>query len=320
VWAVTAAGAVRSPRESGRVAGRAGLTIAELLVAAAVGGVVSTGAVLAVVRVGRASALDAERAQARAQLAQAAAVLAHELGAAALDAGGADGTADGGDVAEASDSAVEVRALVGGSVVCAVGGAAGGASAVELAPEAAGVAWWAAAPRAGDVALVHDPGALPGRADDAWRERAVVDVTSGAAVCGAGPFAAYGAGGGARWRLALAAPALPATVGAGAPVRVLRRRRYALYRAGDQRWYLGAREWDADGPQGVQPLAGPFAPPEAAGMRVTVRDTAGAAVGLRGAGAAEVEVRLLALRQHLGVAWRDSVGVRVRPAGGGWAP
>jgi hypothetical protein len=109
-------------------------------------------------------------------------------------------------------------------------------------------------------------------------------------------------------------------VGAGAPVRVLRRRRYTLYQGGDQRWVVGVREWDAAGPQGVQPLAGPFEPAAAGGMRVTVRDGAGAVVPAGAAGAAEVEVRLLAVRRRLGAAWPDSARVRVRPAGAGWAP
>ncbi len=317
--AVTAGAAVRAGSARLRTAGCDTPALdAELLVAAALGGVVTTAAVLTAVRVRRAAALEAARAQARAQLAQGVGVLAHELGAAALGPGASD--ADGADVAEASDTALDVRAVVGGSVVCSAGGGAGGGSEIDLAPEAGGVAWWAARRRAGAGARVHAPGASRGRADVAWRERGVVGAAAGAAVCGAGPFALPGAGVGSGWRLALGGPALPATVGAGAPVRVLRRRRYALYQGGDHRWYVGAREWDAGGPQGVQPLAGPFAPPAEGGMRVVVRDTGGAAVGLGGAGAAELEVRLLAVRQQLGVAWRDSAGMRVRPVGGGWAP
>jgi type II secretory pathway pseudopilin PulG len=289
---------------------RRGATLAELLVAAAVGGVVSTAAVVALVRVRRSAAVETERALARAQLAQAAGVLAHELRGAAL----APGADDGGDLLEARDTAVDVRAAVGGSVACAAG-ADGAGSWVALAPAGPGAGWWAAAPRAGDAALVHDPGALPGAADDAWRERAVLAADAGGAWCAGGPYAALGAG--PAWRLALAAPALPATAAAGAPVRVVRRRRYALYRGGDGLWALGVREWDAGGPQGVQPLAGPFEPPEAGGMRAAVRDSAGAVVAPDAPGAAEVEVRLLAVRRRLGAAWRDSAGVRVRPAGAG---
>lgn len=292
------------------------MTLAELLVAAVVGGVVSTAAVVTAVRVRRASAVESERALARAQLAQAAAVLSMELRGVAPGAG----AGDGGDLAEASDSAVDVRAVVGGSVACAVG-TAGGGSSVDLAAGTMGVGWWSAPPRAGDVALVHDPGALPGASDDAWHERAVTGATSGAGVCAAGAFAAFGAGDETRWRLVLAGPALPPTVVVGAPVRVVRRRRYTLYRAGDGRWYVGMREWDGTTPSGVQPLAGPFDALGDGGMRVVARDAGGAvlAPGSPGA-AAEVEVRLVATRRWLGAAWRDSVRVLVRPAGGGGAP
>jgi len=291
------------------------MTLAELLVAAVVGGVVSTAAVVTAVRVRRASAVEGERALARAQLAQAAAVLAAELRGVAPG----PGSADGGDLAEASDSAVDVRAGVGASVACVVT-ATGGGSSVDLAAGGVGVGWWSAPPRAGDVALVHDPSALPGAADDVWHERTVAAATTGAGVCTTGAFAPLGAGAGTRWRLALAGAALPSTVGAGAPVRVLRRRRYALYRAGDGLWYLGMREWDGAGPSGVQPLAGPFDALVAGGMRVVARDAAGAVVAPGSpAAVAEVEVRLVATRRRLGAAWRDSVRVVVRPVGGGGA-
>lgn len=51
------------------------------------------------------------------------------------------------------------------------------------------------------------------------------------------------------------------TVPAGAPVQVVRRGRYSIYRASDGGWYLGYRRCDALGPsrcQSVQPVAGPY--------------------------------------------------------------
>ena len=306
---------VRGPAPATRVArgARRGVTLAELLVAAAVGGLVSTAAVVSAVRVRRAAAVGNARALAAAQLAQAAGVLAHELRGAAPSAG----PDDGADLIEATDSAVDVRATLGASVACAVT-PAGVGSAVDLAPAAAGLAWWHAAPRAGDVALVHDPGVLPGAADDAWRERAVVSADASAEVCVAGPFASAAPPAAPRWRLALAGPALPATVAAGAPVRVVRRRRYVLYRGGDGLWAFGVREWDGAALQAVQPIAGPFEPPARGGMRAEVRDSSGAVVAAGGPGVTSVDVRLAAARRVLHV-WRDSARVRVRP-GGGWAP
>lgn len=51
------------------------------------------------------------------------------------------------------------------------------------------------------------------------------------------------------------------TVPAGAPVQVVRRGRYSVYRASDGDWYLGYKRCDALGPsrcQSVQPVAGPY--------------------------------------------------------------
>lgn len=292
-----------------------GYTLVELLVAAVVGGLVSTAAVVTGARVRRAAAEQAERVQARAQLAQAAAVLGTELG------GVATGSApEGADVVEASDSVLEVRATVGGGVACTVGAGAGGGSVLDVGASGAGVGWWEATPGAADVVLVHDPGVDPGAGDDVWHARAATGATTGAGVCAGSPFVM--GGGAPSWRLALAPPALPATVGMGAPVRVLRRRRYALYRAGDGLWYLGMREWDAGGWNGVQPLAGPFDALGDGGMRVVVQDRAGA---VRAAGApmpvgAEIDVRFRASRRRGMASWRDSARVVVRTAGDGGAP
>lgn len=59
-------------------------------------------------------------------------------------------------------------------------------------------------------------------------------------------------------------------VPAGAPVQVVRRGRYSIYRGSDGDWYLGYRRCDALGPsrcQAVQPVAGPY--------RARVNGTAG---------------------------------------------
>lgn len=53
-------------------------------------------------------------------------------------------------------------------------------------------------------------------------------------------------------------------VPAGAPVQLVRRARYSIYRASDGGWYLGYKRCDALGPsrcQGVQPVAGPYRVP-----------------------------------------------------------
>ncbi|GLC27896.1 PulJ/GspJ family protein [Roseisolibacter agri] len=242
------------------------------------------------------------REQARAQLGQAAGVLAAELrGATALPS-----PTDVADLLLVADTAVEVRAPVGGGVACATGG-----DYVEVlesvATGAPAVGWWSDAPEAGDVVHVHDEGAQPTVRDDAWHARDLVAVEHSATACATGPFAPWRAAG-AQLRLRLAGAALPATVSAGAPVRVTRRRRYVHYRAGDGTWQLGQREWSA-ALGALQPVAGPLASrsAQAPGLSVVARD----------AGRLDVVARVeLAFP---GARWRDSAVVRA-PLDTGRAP
>jgi hypothetical protein len=62
--------------------------------------------------------------------------------------------------------------------------------------------------------------------------------------------------------------------------RITRPLRYSLYRAGDGWWYLGIRTWNPATAQfnGVQPTAGPYAPPGRNGSRIEYFDSAGNAI------------------------------------------
>ena len=246
-----------------------------------------------------------EREQARAQLAQSAAVLAGELRGISV----APTATDAADLLALTDSAVELRGAIGGGVACAVT-----PDAVEmanaLAPDAPPIAWWSDAPDVGDVVHVHDAGSSPRAADDAWHARTVVAVEHGVGLCAAGPLAVW-RGPGAGLRLRLAPPSLPVTTTAGAPVRVTRRRRYALYRAGDATWQLGQRTWDG-ATSTLQPVAGPLAAYGGAtsGLALAIVDGNGnapAPVGVAG----QVTIVARADRRWAGVTWRDSATARV---------
>lgn len=245
------------------------------------------------------------REQARAQLGQAAGVLAAELQGAAA----APSPTDVGDLLLVSDTAVEVRAPVGGGVACAVG-----ADLVELLESspvgAPAVGWWSDAPEPGDVAHVHDDGAQPTWRDDAWHAREVVAVERSVTACVTGPFATWRAPG-AQLRLRLAGAPLPATVTAGAPVRVTRRRRYVHYRAGDGTWQLGQREWSTS-VGALQPVAGPLAARTAVAPGLSI-----AAVGAPDVARLELVARVE--QRVLRGTWRDSAVV-VAPLDTGRAP
>jgi|GEM_PF-1415091 len=72
---------------------------------------------------------------------------------------------------------------------------------------------------------------------------------------------------------------LPAPLLAGAPVRVVRLVRYALYQSGSE-WFLGRKERTTAGWDVVQPVAGPLLSPSARGLVLQVRDANGTAIAI----------------------------------------
>ncbi|GJG85367.1 hypothetical protein tb265_05480 [Gemmatimonadetes bacterium T265] len=269
-----------APATRGRA--RRGTALVDALLAAVLGALVLAAALSVAVRVARASHEHDARAAARAQLEQAAGALTADLRPITAAADGADPS----DLRALADTAVELTATVGGGVACAVTSVSSTGSIVELAsvpdvPSAPTLVWWNTPPRTGDVAFFHDDAGTPSPADDRWTLRTVRTVSEGTTYCRSGPFAtatAAGTGPGAlRVRLALDPPVLPSTVGAGAPVRVGRHRRYSLYRAPDG-WQLGLREWDGSAWDGIQPAAGPFDTPGRRGLQLDAVDTSGTPV------------------------------------------
>ena len=215
---------------------RRGVTLVELLVALALGGIVlgvATGSLLRQQRTVRwIDGLSGAEVQARSVLR----LLADELEP--LDAGAGDFAAR-----QASDSSLEVRAVVAASLSC------DSSVALTLVPDVAlgpplGVV--ARPPAEGDSAWLY-------RDSLGWRGHRVVSVARRTTACGVPTSAA-----GATYSLTLDAPA---SVPAATPVRVTRWERWVVYRASDGRWQLGVREWDAPTSRFLppQPVAGPFA-------------------------------------------------------------
>ena len=87
------------------------------------------------------------------------------------------------------------------------------------------------------------------------------------------------AGGRAASRVSLEVGAAPPTP-IGSVVRVTRPTRYSLYRGGDSRWYLGARDWNpaANRFNTTQPVSGPFAAATDRGLEFQYLDSTGAAL------------------------------------------
>lgn len=266
---------------------RAGTSLPELLVALVLFGLVGAATLRALDRQARFHAGVMAVLEARGQHAA-----VHE--ALAVSLRGISAT--GGDIARLADSAIVFRLQVGSGVAC---GLAGGA--LDLAPDsiAAGqrLGAFATWPQAGDTAWVFDEGPTDAAADDAWAALRITSATLAAGRCAGSPLvdpvldAARPA-----WHLAVSG-APPATAVTGAPVRLTRVARFALYRGGTGESWLGYAEVQpAAGWITIQPVAGPYLPynrsaPPASGIALQALDSSGAAVPFPG-GAAPVMVSI----------------------------
>lgn len=212
-----------------------------------------------------------------------------------------------GDVAEARDTSLQLRATNGAGVVC--GGSP--TSLVVASYLGAGARALALAATAGDTLwLLAD-----GDSVEQWR-----------------PFRLSGAR-----RVASACPVLDAaaaqlfdvahlwaadlrdstSVTPGTFVRITRPVRYSFYRAGDGHWYLGVHSWNAATARFnlVQPLAGPYASPLTGGTGFRYFDASDDALALGGADGrhvARVEMQLVGEPTPPGVTDTERVVVALR--------
>ena len=231
---------------------RSGFTLIETMVVLVLGGLVLG----LVMQVGVTLQRQFERAGARigeaVQLREAAAILPLDLRSLSAPAG---------DIAagEARDSSLEIRATIASAIVCAIDG-----EKVLLAfPGYESRDAPSRLPQLGDTLWLLDDAALQER----WRPHLVHSID------GTGTCAADGDGDGVvRWEGFLLAHALRVGIGAGSgalvgsAVRVTRPERISFYRAADNAWYLGLRDWNGATARfnPVQPVSGPYHTPRGA--------------------------------------------------------
>jgi hypothetical protein len=238
---------------------RRGTTLAELVVAFTLLSVISALAAAVLVGAERRLRAVSEASGAAHTVRDGAALLAGEIG--------------GGDsIVVRGDTAVELLALIGQSALCARA-----AAWLVLPPSvtSAGQAFtlWRSPPSAGDVAAAFDTSA------NQWRYRRVdaVSAPTDGGGCVPASYLITVADSAARTpvtRLVLA-DSFPPTVGVGAPVRLLRRVRWTLYRGGDGQWALGQRSCDpVTGCGTAQPAAGPFASARDSGLVIRIENDA----------------------------------------------
>ena len=172
-----------------------------------------------------------------------------------------------GDVAEARDTALQIRAPLWSGVVCS---ASGNSLIVAAYSGAAGHAIAPAAQSGDTLWLLVDADSA-----ESWRPLRVESLRQ---ISGSCP--AIDASGAPVYDLShLWSVALrdSASVLNGVPVRLARPLRLSIYRSSDGRWYLGMRSWSTATAQWniVQPLAGPFAPATRGGARFQYFDLHG---------------------------------------------
>jgi len=238
-----------------------GITLVELLVAMAVGGVALSLVAVICMREQRLFAdLGAQNATS-VQLRDAEAILPIDLRAA---------SAPQGDLREARDTSIELRGIVASAIICDTA-----RGAVVLAPatdSASAYAGYLTTPDVGDTAWVL----APGDSSEVWEPyRVAASGTFAAGACGAlGPRLAGESATAPRVLLSLEGAAPAARV--GMPLRITRPLRYSLYRGSDARWYLGQRDWSSVTQRfnSIQPVSGPLLSPAAGGLVFRYLDSA----------------------------------------------
>jgi prepilin-type N-terminal cleavage/methylation domain-containing protein len=243
---------------------RRGVTLIELLVTMTVGGIALSLVTLLCVRQQRVVSDLAQASAVSAQLRDAGAILPIDLRALAPASG---------DIREARDTSLEIRATIASGVVCDTSG-----TAITLAPTVDDVVSFAS------IATSIEPGdsawlLMATDTGEIWAPHRVGEVLSGATRgCGArGPDlgAAFGA-----QRVSLTLDSVGSAKWIGAPLRVTRPLRYSLYQSSDNAWWLGERDWSTDAERfnAIQPVAGPFLSPASRGLRFEYFDSAGIAL------------------------------------------
>lgn len=231
-----------------------GAVLAELVVAFTLASLVAAAAAVAMAGVERYARRTSLASEDRRTVREAEQSLAGDLRAAAADS-----------LVLRGDTAAEFVGLVGTSVACVVG-----PSHMVLPSDLSTIAVpftvWRALPASGDLVAVFDT-TPPG----AWRIAFVDSVTARPDGAGCTPATGFvsSADSAARRPASrlLLDRSLGAGVGAGAPVRLLRRGRYVLTHAADRSWSLSYRSCDAARVCGVaQPVAGPLATPSDLGL------------------------------------------------------
>ncbi len=234
-----------------RRASRFGFTLPEMIVALVICMIVIAPPLALVSRHIRADAAQRDVTSARARLNEAGELMALDLRSMspAIDS-----------VKIVADTSIEFGSVIGASTVCA---ATPGRIIIPPDSLTGGriLSSWVSIPDSDDVVAV----VVDSTADHpirSWENQRIASVATASTAAACPPSlglttAADVAAGVRSYQITL--ESARSTITAGAPLRLLRRVKYDVYRAGDGNWYLGYRRCGRAGCGGVQPLSGPFA-------------------------------------------------------------
>jgi len=120
-----------------------------------------------------------------------------------------------------------------------------------------------AAPDTGDLLLIYNDDSVATAGQPRWDRHTIASVSSGTAATACPPSTGFTSpeDGAAQAHVITLRNAASSWIRRGAPLRIVRRGSYSLYRSSDSRWYLGYRRCNPLGPSSckpIQPLSGPY--------------------------------------------------------------
>lgn len=253
---------------------RRGFSLAEIMVALVLLGVVAGGIMTVVLRQQQFYRSATEVIDTRQQIRQAAAVVP-------VDMRGVSSV--GNDILEMTDSSLYVRGNIGSSIMCSHGNSGAG-STITIPP--IGIAsgnyftTFLTRPKVNDVILIFDD-KTPGNQDDDWMPYTISRIDSTLVGCTSFTDAVKDATL-YRYIYETSTP-LSATIVDGSPMRFARQVKYSLYKSPtDGLSWMGYRECRGDGSgcSAIQPVAGPYRPYAAgdtlnSGLSFVYRDSTG---------------------------------------------
>lgn len=170
------------------------------------------------------------------------------------------GSSPAGDtILVALDTAVEFYSVVGASTLCATPAPNRIILPPDTLPSGRILSSWTASPDTGDFALVFADSLS--ETGTGWERARITSVATSAtaSVCplSAGLLSATDVAAPPRSYDLMLPAGFTVTAKHGAPVRIVRRVRYSVYRGGDGKWYLGYRRCTLTCAT-IQPVSGPY--------------------------------------------------------------